>query len=181
MMYDLPTSVDVCGTKYAIETDYRAILDIFSVLSDVNLSGEEKGIGMLGIFYKEFREMPQEHFQAAVQQCFWFINGGNEERQQKRQKLMDWEQDFQHLIAPINRVAGKEIRSVEYLHWWTFLSYYMEIGDCYFAQIVRIRDLKAKGKLKDKTDKEFYRQNKDAVDLKMHYSAAEESIISGWT
>ena len=44
-MYDLPTSVDVCGVSYDIETDYRAILDIFSVLG---------AVGTLGIFYKTF-------------------------------------------------------------------------------------------------------------------------------
>ena len=30
MMYDLPRCVTVDGTEYAIETDYRAILDILS-------------------------------------------------------------------------------------------------------------------------------------------------------
>ena len=48
-MYDLPTSVDVCGVSYDIETDYRAILDIFSVLGDVDLNNEEKAVGTLGI------------------------------------------------------------------------------------------------------------------------------------
>lgn len=180
MMYDLPRTAMVCGTSYEIETNFRAILDIFSLLADADLTNEEKGIGMLGIFYKDFCQMPSEHFQEAVHQCFWFINGGNEETQQKSPKLMDWEQDFQYLIAPINRVAGQEIRSVKYLHWWTFLSYYYEIGDCYFAQIVRIRDLKARGKLTDKADKEFYRKNREAVDLKMRYSEMEEDIIKGW-
>lgn len=180
MMYDLPRCVTVDGTEYAIETDYRAILDIFAVLSDPNLTNEEKGIGLLGIFYIDFRRMPEEHFTEAVRQCFWFINGGSEEKQQKTAKLMDWEQDFPLLIAPINRVAGRELRAVEYLHWWSFLSYYYEIGDCYFAQIVRIRDLKAKGKLKDKADREFYSKNREVVDLKVRYSEVEESIIQKW-
>lgn len=180
MMYDLPRCVTVGGTEYAVETDYRAILDIFAVLSDPNLTNEEKGIGLLGIFYINFRRMPEEHFAEAVRQCFWFINGGSEEKQQKTAKLMDWEQDFPLLIAPINRVAGRELRAVEYLHWWSFLSYYYEIGDCYFAQIVRIRDLKAKGKLKDKADREFYSKNREVVDLKVRYSEVEESIIRKW-
>lgn len=179
-MYDLPRCVTVDGTEYAVETDYRAILDIFAVLSDPNLTNEEKGIGLLGIFYIDFRRMPEEHFTEAVRQCFWFINGGSEEKQQKTAKLMDWEQDFPLLIAPINRVAGRELRAVEYLHWWSFLSYYYEIGDCYFAQIVRIRDLKAKGKLKDKADREFYSKNREVVDLKVRYSEVEESIIQKW-
>lgn len=180
MMYDLPTSLEVCGTEYAIESDYRAILDIFAVLADENLSTDEKCIGVLGIFYPDFFSMPEEHMEYAVQKCFWFINGGSEDKGKKSPKLMDWEQDFQLLVAPINRIAGAEIRAMQYLHWWTFLAYYGEIGDCYFAQIVRIRDLKAKGKLTSKDDKEFYRRNRDVVDIKTRYSDAEENIIKGW-
>lgn len=180
-MYDLPRSVEIDGTEYAIETDFRAILDIFAVLNDADLSIEEKGIGVLGIFYPDFCSIPAERFQEAVTKCFEFINCGSVENGKKRPKLMDWEQDFKYLIAPINRVAGKEIRSVDYLHWFTFISLYYEIGDCYFAQIVRIRDLKMRGKLTDKSDKEFYRKNKDAVDIKRHYSEAEQDIIANWT
>jgi hypothetical protein len=181
MMYELPTSVNVCGTDYDIETDFRAILDIFGVLEDPDLTGNEKGIGMLGIFYKRFFDMPAEHFGEAVQKCYWFINGGNDKVCKNATKLMDWEKDFPILIAPVNRIAGTEVRSMPYLHWWTFLSYYMEIGDCFFAQIVRIRDLKAKGKLKDKADKDFYRRNRDAVDIKTQYSETENEIIKAWT
>lgn len=181
MMYDLPTSLEVCGTEYAIETDFRVILDIFSVLSAVELTSEEKCFCVLGMFYPGFFTMPGEHMEEAIKQCFWFINGGNEETQKKSPKLMDWEQDFRLLIAPINRIAGQEVRALPYLHWWTFISYYCEIGDCYFAQIVRIRDLKAKGKLKDKADREFYSRNRDAIDIKRRYSETEEEIINGWT
>lgn len=179
MIYELPTSVEVCGTNYEIRSDFRAILDIFSVLSDPDLTDQEKAIGTLGIFYPAFPTMPEEHMREGMETCFSFINCGNVERE-KSPKLMDWEQDFQYLIAPINRVAGTEVRSLAYLHWWTFLSYYYEIGDCFFAQIVRIRDLKMKGKLKDKLDKEFYRKNKAAVDIKTRYSEVEEDIIRKW-
>lgn len=181
MMYDLPKSIEVCGVEYDIETDFRAILDIFSILTDEDLDAETKSVGVLGIFYPGFMTMPAEHIHEAIKQCFWFINYGREEGQDKTPKLMDWEQDFQYVITPINRVAGREVRSLPYLHWWTFLSYYCEIGDCYFAQIVRIRDLKAKGKLKEKADKEFYRKNRDVIDIKRRYSEAEEEIIKGWT
>lgn len=179
-MYELPHSVVICGVEYPVETDYRVILDVFSVLNDSDLTADEKGIGVLGIFYPDFRSMPENHFQEALQECFKFINCGSVEAQRKAPKLMDWEQDFQYLIAPINRVAGKEIRAIEYLHWWSFISMYYEIGDCFFAQIVRIRDLKAKGKLKDKTDKEFYRKNKAIIDIKTKYSQAQNDIVAQW-
>ena len=180
-MYDLPTTVLIDGVEYDVETDYRAILDIFSILADRDLTNSEKGIGVLGIFFKDFRNMPAEHFQAGIEKCFEFINCGDAEHGKKAPKLMDWEQDFKLLIAPINRVAGTELRAVPYVHWWTFLSYYYEIGDCFFAQIVRIRDLKARGKKLDKQDREFYLKNREAIDFKTHYSKAEEDIISNWT
>lgn len=67
------------------------------------------------------------------------------------------------------------------IHWWTILSAYSEIGDCLFAQIVRIRDKKAKGKSLDKSDREFYRKNRDIIDIKHTYSEAENKLVSFWT
>jgi hypothetical protein len=93
---------------------------------------------------------------------------------------MDWEQDFQYIVAPINRVVGQEIRSIPYLHWWSFVSAYYEIGDCFFAQIVRIRNKKAKGALKDKADKEFYKENRSLIDFKTNYTSAEEAMLKNW-
>lgn len=179
-MYDLPKSVTICGREFPIETDYRAILDIFAILNDADLSLEEKSIGVLGIFYIDFSTMPQECFEEAFKKCFEFINCGNMETGRKTPKLMDWEQDFQYLVAPINHVAGKEIRAVEYMHWWTFVSYYYEIGDCFFAHIVRIRELKLKGKLTNKDDKEFYRKNREIIDIKTKYSQAQDDIVAQW-
>lgn len=69
---------------------------------------------------------------------------------------------------------------MEYLHWWTFLSAYMGIGDCLFAQVVRIRDIKARGKKMDKQDREFYRRNRDLIDIKVKTTDAEEKLFAEW-
>lgn len=178
----LPTSLEVCGTDYAIRSDYRAVLDICAALSDPELNNQDKALVSLDILYTSFEDMPTEHYTEALKKCFWFINGGEEKEQQKKSpKLVDWEQDFRYIIAPINRVTGKEIRDIEYLHWWSFLAAYMEIGDCVFAQIIRIRNLKSKGKKLDKADREWYRQNRDLVDFKTVYTDAEEALLKAWT
>lgn len=180
-MYDLPKSLEVCGETYEIRSDYRAVLDICAALSDIELSDQEKAFVTLSIFYPDFENMPQEHYQAAIERCFWFIDcGSDEDRTKKAPKLMDWEQDFQYIVAPINRVIGKEIRSAEDLHWWTFVSAYYEIGDCTFAQIVRIRDKKAKGKKLDKAEQEWYKNNRKLVDFKHTYTDGEKEILKQW-
>lgn len=188
MGYGLPKSVEVGGIEFPIRYDYRAILDIFEAIDDPELSDEDRGLAVLQIFYPDWEELPD--FDEGIKECMKFINGGTEEPEGgKASKLVSWAQDFPYIVAPINRVLGKEIREIEYdqetntggLHWWTLLSAYYEIGDCLFAQIVRIREKKAKNKKLDKSEQEFYRKNRDLIDIKRHYSEAENDLVKMWT
>lgn len=177
MTYDLPTSVEVGGTEYPIRSDYRAILDICIALNDPELDEQGKALVMLDIFYPDFAVIPPEHLQEAAERACWFISCGQPAQGVQQPKLMDWEQDFPVIVAPINRVLGQEIRSVEYLHWWSFISAYYEIGNCLFAQIVRIRDARARGKKLDKSDREWLRNNRNLVDFPSKYTAEDEEIF----
>ena len=155
MRYSLPTTVEINGTEYAIRSDYRDILTIIEAFSDAELTDEDKAEVTLDIFYPAFRE-------------------------KQGPKLMDWQQDFPLIVAPVNRVLGTEVRAEKYVHWFTWLSAYSEIGDCTFAQVVAIRSKKAKGKKLDKSEQEFYRNNRDLVDFERKYTAEDEEIISSW-
>lgn len=176
----LPTSVEVDGSTYEIRSDFRAALDICVALNDPDLTEQERAYTVLDIFYPAFQDMPEEHYQEAKNQCLDFIGGGGPKNPGKTPKVIDWEQDFPLIVAPINRVTGKEIRSTEYLHWWTFLAAYQEIGDCTFAQVVRIRDHLARGKKLDKQDQEWYRRNRHLVDFKRKYTSADEELLKMW-
>lgn len=181
MMYDLPTTVEVCGKTYDIRSDYRAVLDICAVLEDGELDEQDKIAAILDIFYPSFVEMPPVHYGEALSACFRFIDcEEGEEAGPSGPKLMDWERDFRYIVAPVNRVLGREIRDVEYLHWWSFVAAYREIGDCLFAQIVRIRERKAKGKPLDKADAEWYRRNRGIVDLKTTYTEEDNELLKKW-
>ena len=182
MGYQLPTSITVGGKAYKIRSDYRAALDIFAALADLDLSEKEKSYILLKILYVDFNNIPANYYCEALKEALNFLNCGNQNKNEtKKPPLVDWAKDFQYIVAPVNRVIGKEIRSLEYLHWWSFVSAYYEIGDCTFAQIVRIRSLKAKKKKLDKTDEAWYRENRDIVDLKTRYSEKEEELLAAWT
>ena len=176
----LPTRMEVGGVEYEIETDYRAILDICAAISDPELTGQEQSAVALEIFYPDIEAMPPVDYQEALDRLLWFLNGGDTPEDRKMPKLVDWEQDFTYIVAPINRVTGQEVRAVEYMHWWTFLLAYYEIGDCTFAQIVRIRDLRARGKPLDKTDQDWYNRNRRLVDFKRKYTEQDEEKFSKW-
>lgn len=189
MMWELPVSVEIDGAQHAIRTDFRVILEIIQMLSDTDLSDADKAEGILQIFYLHPEEIRDE--KAAVIQCFRFIDGGHSDRPQKKSpRLVDWEQDYEYIIAPVNRVLGYEARGIVYnretneggVHWWTFLSAYMEIGgDCTFAQIVAIRDKRARGKNLEKWEREWFRRNVDIVELHTKYTESENDLIKAWT
>lgn len=62
-------------------------------------------------------------------------------------------------------------RRCGYLHWWEFLGAFHGIGDGLFAQVVNIRNKRARGKMLDKSEQEFAREN--AAVIKIH---AAESV-----
>ena len=77
------------------------------------------------------------------------------------------------MVADVNKVAGQEIRAMPFLHWWTFLSYFHTIGQGQLSTIVGIRDKLRRGKKLESWEKEYYRENRDKVELKKRYSLAE--------
>ena len=129
--------------------------------------------------YHSMDEFEDLKFQA-IKEMFKIINYGEEQdpKQEKKPKLMDWEHDFNLLVAPINRVLGYEIRSVDYLHWYTFLSGYYEIGECTFSNVVSIRNKKQKGKKLEKWEQDFYRENKKMIDLPEKLTKEEEELLN---
>lgn len=181
MMFGLPKSVEIDGKSYSIRSDFRAILDIVTALSDADLTDSDKIVILLSIFYDD--EIP-ENTEEAIKKCFWFISCGDDsfdKERRKTAKVMDWEQDFPVLIGSINSVAGFEVREKDYMHWWTFIGYYMNLGECTFSHIVSIRQKIAKHKKLEKWEKEFYNDNRDKIDIKTRYSEQENSLVDMWT
>lgn len=181
MIAELPTSLAVGGMDLPIRWEYRDVLNILSALADPELEEQDKAIAMLAIIYEEPEQIPAEYLQEALEQAKWFIDGGMEAVPKHGPRLMDWEQDFPWIVAPVNRVLGHDIRGAEPLHWWTFLAAYYEIGDCTFAQIVRIRDAQVRGKKLDKEEREWARRNAEIVRLKTRYSDEDDRLLTAWT
>lgn len=182
MNCDLPETVELGGRERAVRWDYRAILDILIALSDPELSEREKQYAALRIFYPELETIPRRDMKEALEACYRFIDGGETaEDGQRHRRMVDWEQDFGLIAPPVNRVLGTEIRTPgKPLHWWTFLGAFYEIGDCLFAQVIRVRDRQASGKKLDSVDREFYRKNKKLVDLRRRYTETDDKTLKGW-
>ena len=183
--YELPTTVIIDDKTYQINQkgDYRMILDVISILNDNALSQQEKSYYALCAFYgynkKEKTFIIPENANAAIDEMSKFIACGEDKRDSKPQpKLMDWEQDFNLIVPAINRVLGYEVRAVEYLHWWSFVGAYMEIGgDCVFSQVKDIRLKRSKGLKLDKSEQQFFNENKDIILLRNNLSKEDRDWL----
>ena len=164
----LPTSIEIGGVAYPIRTDFRDILTIIQALTDPELNDQEKAIVLITILY----EQRPDDLQEAINKAMDFIAAGTEDDGKKHPVLMDWEQDYDLIVPAVNKVAGKEVRAVEYMHWWTFVGYYMEIGESLFSQVLSIRQKRARGKKLEKWEREFERDNIKIV--KLHKKLTEE-------
>ena len=184
MMWDLPISVEIDGTEYAIRNkcDYRAVLDVISALNDEELEMEYRIECALFIFYEDLTGL--KDVQTAITEMMKIINLGEEttEEEQYKPQLMDWEHDFTQLAPPISRVLGYSVRDAKnYTHFWDFVGAYMEIGDCTFANIISIRKKRMKGKKLEDWEQELYRENKKIIDLPHKLTAEEEEFLnSDW-
>lgn len=190
-MYELPTTVPISGTVYNIrnKADYRVVLDVIATSEDSDLTQEEQILISLIIFYEacdsidsvfEIFDTP-ELLEEALQAMMDFIGCYNSDIGYKTQhKVIDWIQDEQLIVSAINNVARTEIRALDYLHWWTFISYYMAIGDCTLATIVGIRDKIACGKKLDDFEREFKRDNPQYFRWKSEQSQSDMLLKEIW-
>lgn len=175
MIGTLPRSLDVGGTSFAIRADYRNALTILSAFSDEGLKLAEKYEVMLRRLYLRRELISARSSADAISAAIGFLDGGIKTGASAPKKLYDWEQDEQLIFSAVNRAAGREVREDGFLHWWSFLGYFYEIGEGTFSTVVSIRDKRSKGKKLDEFEREFLRNNRELVELKSTYSAAEEA------
>ena len=191
-MYELPTTVNVNGVKYGIRNngDYRVILDVIAACEDSDLNSTEQAVEALIIFYADITCINDiwatfVDVKAAVNAMMQFIGMNQTAGYNAHTKLIDWKQDEALIVSAINNVARTEIRALPYLHWWTFLGYYMAVGESSLSTVVGIRNKLAKHKKLEKYEQEFRKDNPqyftwNQTTLTEDEKAFEDKINENW-
>ena len=180
MAWSLPQSAVIGGVEYQLNTDYRDMLEIIAYLNDPEYPELLRWKIAVALFFEhedlQEGEFPEEHLQEAMEYLADFITAGDNSSA-PTPKLLDWEQDAHIIVADVNKVAGTEIRAMPYLHWWTFLSYFMAIGEGQLLTLVSIREKIRAGKPLEKWEREYYQKNPEKVNLRTKYLVEEEAEL----
>ena len=173
-MYFLPKTLSVDGREYAIRTDFRVALKIFEACNDSLLPPAAMARTVVNCLYKEIPENALEAYTKAM----WFLDGGDMPKsKQAPRRMMDWEQDEYLIFPALNKAAGYEVREAKYLHWWSFLGLFNEIGDGLYSQVMSIRSKLARGKPLEKWEREFFNSHRELIVLKEKLTPEEEAEL----
>ena len=174
----LITKIKIDEIECSFNADFRNIIDILQMLDNPDLTTQERVEVALAMFYDDDNYLID--ITQAANAMFEFISYCSEEdtnptRTQTR--LYDWEQDFDIITSAVNKVLTYDVRGKDFLHWWTFLSAFMEIGDGTFNTFVQIRDKQRRGRKLEKWEKEILRDNGDRIRLKKRVDETTQNII----
>lgn len=177
-IWSLPKTTEIGGRAYELCTDFRFILSVIQFLNDVDMNVEDRMISALAVFYPELEEMPISDYKEAAEYLMTFINAGQvQDDDRPSVKKIDWEQDAPLIISEVNKVAGQEVRALDYCHWWTFLAWFQGIGEGTLSTVVSLREKRRRGKKLSDWEREFYAENRSMVDLKTPLTAEEQAEI----
>ena len=183
-MYSLPIAVELNGASFGIRDkgDFRMVLDCFSALNDEELTAQERVWASLIIFYEDFDDLEDLakddlDLVSLQQEMFKFFNGGEDSVTSNTEghNLIDWDKDSNLICSAVNNVAHTEVRALDYLHWWTFMGYYMAVGECPLSHIIGIRHKIANSEKLEKYEQKFIQDNPDY--FTMDYRTAEQKEI----
>ncbi len=158
----LPESVVIGGKDFAIRTDFRVCLKTIMAFEDNELTPQEKASILLSNLYVD---LPTDTEQA-IAQANLFLNGGKvgSEDDEPSPRVYSFSKDANFIFAAFRQTHGIDLQK-ESLHWWEFLSLFMDLGsETTFCQLVSLRKRVKTGKA-TKEERQAAREMGDLIDV----------------
>lgn len=141
---NLPEYIEIDGQSYKIDTDYRNCLRIITAFEDNELTPQEKQIILLLNLYKVI----PPNIEQAVRMANTFLNGGEAgaDEETAPYRLYSFTKDARFIYAAFRQTHGIDLTKAD-LHWWQFLSLFMDLGaETTFSQLIGLRKRIKSGK-----------------------------------
>ena len=158
----LPESVEIHGTQYRCNADFRTCLRIILAFEDDDLTPQEKQIILLSNLYPDVPSDAAE----AIRQANWFLNGGKlaEDETDAPHRLYSFAKDANFIFSAFRQTHGIDLQTAE-LHWWKFLALFMDLGsETTFCNLVSLRKRVKTGKA-TKEEKAAAREMGDVFEI----------------
>ena len=176
----LPTTVDIEGIEYEINSDFRTSILFELLMQDVEIEDEEKIIQALQLYYKKCPKNIDE----AINKMLWFYSCDKENTLKadsktgsSSEKIYDFDYDDEYIYSAFLDQYGIDLNEIEYLHWWKFKAMFKALKeDNEIVKIMGYRSIDL-SKVEDKKQKEFYKKMKKTYEIPIAISKDEKEKI----
>lgn len=156
----LPTVVNIDGSEYTINSDFRTSILFELLMKDNDLSNEDKIIQALELYYPVLPSNINE----AIDKILWFYRCGKGITTSKgigkgkSTQIYSFEYDDDYIYSAFLDQYEVDLQDIEYLHWWKFKAMFKALKQN--NEIVKIMGYRAMdlSKVKDKEEKAYYRK-----------------------
>lgn len=168
----LPKSVEIAGTEYEINFDFRTSILFEMMIQDETLSDKEKIIKTLELYYPAIPKDIDKNINEAIDKALWFYQGGKDIKSQKSQsstgkseKVYSFEYDDEYIYSAFLDQYALDLQDVEELHWWKFKAMFKALKeDNEIVKIMGYRAMTIDNKM-SKEQKEYYRKMKKLYEI----------------
>ena len=174
-LWQLPKALRLGEKNWDIRADFRVMLRVIFTLERQELPEAGRIYLAMRLFYKDFLQMPPALWADAAKELMSFLAGGREQPGPAGPRLLDWQQDAELIIADVNKAAGRELRAMEFVHWWTFLALFSSVGEGRLSAVVNIRRKLAEGTALEDWEKEYLRREPWRVKLRASLTPEEQA------
>lgn len=167
----LPSAIEVDGSVYEINPDFRVILKIYRLLGDPEIEPRHKAALACQKFYRD--AFPPDAYLHLLE---WLPLGG-EKKRDPNAPPMDFEFDADVIYASFWQKYRIDLLAVKFLHWYAFLALLQGLGEgTPLADRLYARGRDTKGlKGKDKQSAEIAKHN---AQIPKRMSSTEEALQS---
>jgi hypothetical protein len=140
----LPTAIEVDGSEYPINYDFRTCLRILMAFEDQTLAQIEKQAILLKNLYVE----QPKNITEAIQKGIKFLDGGEDRKDEVKNspRIYSFQNDAQFIVAAFQQTHGIDLETAE-MHWWKFMALFMDLGgETAFSNLVSLRKRVKTGK-----------------------------------
>lgn len=172
-----PTALNIDGTEYKINYDYRTCLKIILAYEDEELTGQEKTQVMLELLY----EIIPDDVEQAISKALWFLDCGESTENTEQYfshdtgRLYSFSHDAKYIFSAVRYTHGLDLDEHPNLHWWKFNYLMFDLDDgCFFNRIIYFRRQKSLGKL-TQDEWKVYNEMAHVFELPIRMTAADRA------
>lgn len=183
---EVPQSLNICGTEYEINTDFRVWIRFEKLLSDDNKTASEIFSEVKNLVFKSTIP-PAKYDEETTNQLLWFYHCGKQQPKgtsSGAKEVFSYDFDDGYICAAFMQQYHIQINRVS-LHWWEFHSLMLSLSDSTeFVKIMGYRAVEINSKMTTE-QRSFYQKMKKHYrlpikeELREKCNAIEEALLKG--